>query len=121
MKNVDEKIDIEISQRVGNIIKELRLMKGLKQNEVAKLLNLPLTTYNAYELGYNRQHAELIIELASLYNVTTDRILGIEDKQYVPLSIITINDEGMRQVHSLNNEQFKIIQAILNVFEPIDK
>ena len=111
----------EESQKIGNIIKELRLMKKWKQADVAKMLGIPLTTYNAYELGYNRQHAELIKQLAEIYNVTTDRILGVEEKQYKANSIITVDKDNIRQVYTLTKEQFTFVQIMLNTIKMMEK
>lgn len=56
-------------------LKELRLAKGLKQEEVAKLLGIGRTAYGAYEIGDNVPPLNKIMVLANLYNVSIDYIL----------------------------------------------
>lgn len=101
------------AKRIGEIMKELRKLKGWKQAEVAKALGMPLTTYNAYELGYNRQHGGLIIALAKLYNVTTDRILGFKDKELSACTIICIDKKCERQIHTLSSRQFDFVEKMI--------
>ena len=56
-------------------LKELRLAKGLKQEEVAKLLGIGRTAYGAYEIGDNIPPLNKMMILAKLYNVSIDYIL----------------------------------------------
>lgn len=56
-------------------LKELRLAKGLKQEEVAKILGIGRTAYGAYEIGDNVPPLNKVIILSQLYNVSIDYIL----------------------------------------------
>lgn len=56
-------------------LKELRIAKGLKQEEVAKLLGIGRTAYGAYEIGDNIPPLSKVMILAKLYNVSIDYIL----------------------------------------------
>lgn len=56
-------------------LKALRLERGYSQAEVAELIGVKRTAYQHYESGYSRPVRKLK-ELAQLYNVTTDYILG---------------------------------------------
>lgn len=107
------------ANRIGETMRELRKLKGWKQIEVARALGIPLTTYNAYELGYNRQHGGLIIALAKLYNVTTDRILGFKDKENSPCTIICIDSKCERQIYTLEPQQFDFVQMMICAVEKI--
>lgn len=63
----------------SDIIRELRERKGLKQEDVAKLLDTTQQQYSRYENGTEMPY-KLLIKLALFYDVSTDYILGIKKK-----------------------------------------
>ena len=60
-------------------IRDLREDNDLTQKEVAKKLNCSQQVYSNYELGQRDIPTDILIKLSSLYNVSTDYILGISD------------------------------------------
>lgn len=56
-------------------IRDLREDHDLTQAQVAKAIGLHLTRYQTYERGEARVPADVIIELAKFYHVSTDYIL----------------------------------------------
>ena len=62
------------------ILKELRKGKGLTQSDIAKLLGFSTTAYQNYERGVNEPSNKSLCILADFYGVTTDYLLGREDK-----------------------------------------
>lgn len=56
-------------------LKELRLAKGLKQEEVAKMLGIGRTAYGAYEIEDNIPPLNKMLQLADFYGVSLDYIL----------------------------------------------
>lgn len=63
----------------SDIIRELRERKGLKQEDIAKLLDTTQQQYSRYENGTEMPY-KLLIKLALFYDVSTDYILGIKKK-----------------------------------------
>ena len=63
---------------IGDRLKELRKQRGYSQADVAKLLNIGRTTYLKYENGENKPSRKLK-EIASLFHVSTDYLLGRTD------------------------------------------
>lgn len=61
-------------------IRYLRERKGLKQEDVAKLLDTTQQQYSRYENGTEMPYS-LLIKLALFYNVSTDYILGLTNKK----------------------------------------
>lgn len=59
----------------GERLKALRKERGYSQEDVAKMLGIGRTTYLKYESGENKPSRKLK-ELASLFGVTTDYLLG---------------------------------------------
>ena len=61
-------------------IRELRQEHGLKQVNMAKILNMSQTGYSKYETGENDIPIHVLITLADLYGVSIDYLLGQTDK-----------------------------------------
>ena len=59
-------------------IKEIRKEKGLKQNELAKMVNVSVQTISGYETGYANPPIEILIKIADVLETTTDYLLGRE-------------------------------------------
>lgn len=54
---------------IGEIIKELRITKGLKQKEVAESLTLSSTTYNRYENDIRQPDYDTLLNIAQFFGV----------------------------------------------------
>lgn len=57
-------------------LRDLRAEKGLKQDEVAKKLGIGRTTYAMYEQGNREPDNKTLLEIANLFNVSIDYLLG---------------------------------------------
>lgn len=64
-------------QKIYPRIKDLREDKDLTQAEVAKKLGLYTTQYQRYERAETTIPADIIADIAKLYDVSTDYILGL--------------------------------------------
>ncbi|MBQ8892586.1 MAG: helix-turn-helix transcriptional regulator [Bacilli bacterium] len=62
-------------------LKDLREDNDLRQDEVAKLLNITRQLYGLYESGKSTIPIYLLIELAKFYNVSIDYIVGISNQK----------------------------------------
>ena len=62
-------------------IRELREDKDYNQTYVAQLIHVDQTTYSNYELGKVRMPIECIVELARLYDVDLNFIIGVSDEK----------------------------------------
>jgi len=58
-------------------IRNLREDKDLKQRELANYLNCSQQVYSNYELGQRDIPTDVLIKLASYYQVSVDYILGL--------------------------------------------
>ncbi len=61
-----------------DVIKELRLVNGKSQHDVAEFLGTTQQVYSRYERGLNEIPVHHIVELCKYYNVSADVILGIK-------------------------------------------
>ena len=57
-------------------LKEYRLQKGMKQEDVAKHLGLPTKTYQNYEREVREADTEVLCALADLYKISLDELVG---------------------------------------------
>lgn len=62
-----------------NRFKELRIKKGLTQQNLADLLKIDRTSISKYENGKQLPEIEILKDMAKFFNVTTDYLLGRSD------------------------------------------
>ncbi len=58
-------------------LKDLREDRDLKQEEIAKILNISQTNYSKYELGKINIPISSLKKLAEYYNTSVDYLLGL--------------------------------------------
>ena len=61
-------------------IKDLRVERGFTGKDLCKLIDVPESTYNGYELGNEIPHS-VLLKLSALYGVTTDYLLGLSENK----------------------------------------
>lgn len=66
----------------GERLKELRIKFGLKQYELAEILDVSQSTIGMYENDQRTPPSESIVKLAEYFNVTTDYLLGFAKTSY---------------------------------------
>ncbi len=70
----------------GNILKTQRLKKGMTQKQLAQRLEVTKSVISAYETGLRLPSYDILIHIAKLFNVSTDFLLGVENKQDIDFS-----------------------------------
>ena len=60
-------------------IKELRQEKKLTQTQVAELLGIDQRVYSNYETGKREIPSHHLIELAKVYEISLDYLVGLSD------------------------------------------
>lgn len=63
---------------VADRIKAIREQRGLTQADLAKQLGITRSSVNAWEQGISVPSTQYIVELAGLFKVSTDYLLGID-------------------------------------------
>ncbi len=71
-------------------IRILREQTGLTQLALAKELSLTRASVNAWEMGLSVPSTPFIVELANLFHVSTDYLLGLDENE-------TIRTDGLSQ------------------------
>lgn len=60
-------------------IKELRLEKGLSQEELGKFLNIQKSAISKYERGALEPNKTMLIKMSELFHCSIDYLLGLSD------------------------------------------
>lgn len=68
-----------------DIIKKLRSENKMSQNDIAARLSISRQAYSLYENGKREPSIDTIQQLAEIFNVSTDYLLGNSDKKEKPL------------------------------------
>ena len=69
-----------------NRLKELREEKGLKQDEVGRIIGVHNATISKYEVGTSSLTEDLIMKFCDLYGVTADYLLGRSSQRHASVS-----------------------------------
>ena len=69
----------------GEILQGLRRNKGMSQNNLARRLNIHITTVKNWKSSACLPDAKNLCALADLFNVTTDRLLGRDHADIITL------------------------------------
>ena len=70
----------------GSTLKTLRSKENMTQAQLAQKLGLTKSVISAYETGLRLPSYDILIHIAQIYRVSTDYLLGIENKQEIDLS-----------------------------------
>lgn len=70
-----EELEKKIQERARLRIKNLRLENNKSQKEIAKYLEVDLSTYNKYEKGSRKLSNEVVKKLAEYYNISVSDIV----------------------------------------------
>ena len=88
---------------IADTIKNLRQQSGLTQSDLAKRLNITRSSVNAWEMGISIPSTQYVVELAELFKVSTDYILGLSNR-------------GVISTASLTEDQTKILFTLVQYF-----
>ena len=90
-------------------IKVFREQAGMTQAELARKLNLTRASVNAWEMGLSVPSAQSIIDLAKVFHVSTDTILGVDSSYMIDISDLTAEQARIVAllVQHFNSENIK--------------
>lgn len=84
---------------IAEKIKTLRETNNLTQSALAKKLNVTRSSVNAWEMGISVPSTSLIVDIARLFHVSTDYLLGIDSTSSLDLS--GLNEREIMLVYEL--------------------
>jgi transcriptional regulator with XRE-family HTH domain len=65
--------------KFAEILKGLRLEKGMSQDKLSQLVNINQSTIARWELSKTQPNASDLIVLAKFFDITVDQLLGIDE------------------------------------------
>lgn len=89
---------------VGKRIKDMRLEKGMSQQELGDLIGVTKVSICGYENGTRTPSLETFGILADIFETTTDYLLGRE--------VSVVNEEGNEYIGSISRDDIEIIQEL---------
>ncbi|MCR4738680.1 MAG: helix-turn-helix domain-containing protein [Lachnospiraceae bacterium] len=76
-------------KKMGIRIKKLRISYGYTQQQLANRLHVTKSLISAYETGQRSPSYEILIGLSSIFKVSTDYLLGVDNDSVLSLSGLT--------------------------------
>lgn len=73
-------------------LRQLRLDKQLRQEQVARLVGVSKGAISAYETDIRQPSYDILIRLANLYRVSVDYLLGRTDDRTLDISGLTARE-----------------------------
>ena len=77
---------------IAERIKFIREQEHISQADLAKRLGITRSSVNAWELGISVPSTHYVVELAVLFNVSTDFILGVNSSATIGVDGLTDKD-----------------------------
>lgn len=97
---------------VADRIKVLREQSDMTQAELARRLGITRASVNAWEQGISVPSTQCIVELAEMFKVSTDYLLGVDTSASV--SVAGLNEKDIQLIHSIIlhlREKQKLVSA----------
>lgn len=84
---------------IADRIKSLREQQNKTQSELAKQLGITRSSVNAWEMGISVPSTQYLVELANIFNVSTDYLLGVNNS--ASISVAGLSDKDIELIHSI--------------------
>ncbi len=95
-----------------NRLKEIRKIRKLTQKQVAEQLNIAQTTLSTYEVGTSKVDIEMLVQLADLYHVSVDELLGHTHPNVIYVSSLSKEAQHVIEImQKLNDKEITKIEA----------
>lgn len=96
-------------------LKLIRQNSHLTQAQVAKELNIPITTYATYEQNKSMPSREILIKISDFFNCSIDYLLGHQAKNILYLDGFTsVQQKLITLIQKLSDEQGLIVIGYLS-------
>ena len=77
----------------GERLRQLRKQKNLTQKQLASFVGVKNSIISFYEVGERMPSPEMIVKLATVLNVSTDYLLGMNKNETINISGLDENDK----------------------------
>ena len=103
----------DFSKKLGLRIRELRLSKGLKQGELADLLEMERSNLTRIESGKQRPNDDNIIKIAEIFKVEVQELFNFGHQK----THIELKENIIKMINELSDKELKYIYKILNIMK----
>lgn len=119
--NLGENMTEKQKHILAKNLRKYRLKNNLLQKDVAKYLNVVLSTYSQYETGKSNPDYETLIKLSRLYKVSIDELVGNKDENFESTKNLVTKRIGDVIVQFENTKdmekKIEVIEKVLKVLE----
>lgn len=77
-----------------NRLRDLRISRGLNQVEFGESLNVTKQSVSNWENGNIQPSIDMLIHIATIYSVSTDYLLGLDERQILDVTGLTDKQIG---------------------------
>ena len=84
---------------IADRIKNQRTSCSMTQSELARKLNITRSSVNAWEMGISTPSTAYVVELAQLFHVSTDYLLGLSTN--INLDVSHLTEKEIQLVYDL--------------------
>ena len=89
-------------------LRELRLNKGLKQDQVAERIGVSKSCISTYENDTRQPSFEILVRLANFYRVSTDYLLG--QTNYCTIDLSGFEKQQVEEIRSVVEIMVRIMK-----------
>lgn len=86
-------------------IRNLRQQKGISQVDLAGYLNVTKQSVSNWENNNIQPSVEIIVKLSKYFAVSTDYLLGLDDRKYIEVTGLT--DEQLTHIRQIIADMLK--------------
>lgn len=76
----------------GEKVKLLRTQRNLTQKQLAEMSGVAVSAISSYESGNRYPSYDILISLARIFHVSTDYLLGLDNKRNIDVSDLNENE-----------------------------
>lgn len=84
---------------IAERIKNLREQQNKTQSDLAKQLGITRSSVNAWEMGISVPSTQYVVELAYIFQVSTDYLLGVNNT--ATIDVAGLSDKDIELVHNI--------------------
>jgi len=84
---------------IADRIKSLRENQNKTQSELAKQLGITRSSVNAWEMGISVPSTQYVVELAHIFKVSTDFLLGVDTTSSI--SVAGLSEKDVEIINTL--------------------
>ncbi|MGF3141288.1 helix-turn-helix transcriptional regulator [Facklamia sp. P13064] len=100
----------------GNRLKELRDRYNMTQSELAKRLNTTQQSIGRWEVGKTEPSIEVIKEIATIFNVSVDYLLGHSSPKDIEITNLIKSGSLTYNGNKISDHNLKVLTTVVKAF-----